>query len=178
MMSDITGQRDRQKGKVRGSLAKLNGLALSLDQFGESASFQINGSTTYNSLGGSLMTLVILSITLSYAVQRFIVMKAYEDTNHLRIEDPFMNDEISLPHAASNFYFATGFLNQQSLELDEIDGYLEVAISQFQWSVQGEELFSKVIPLKYKKCTLDDLNNYIYEMHDPQYVEVIEIMIV
>ena len=97
---------------MKGSLAKLHGLALSIDSFGESATFHINGSSTYNSLGGSLMTLVILSITLSYTVQRFMIMKAHEDTSHIDIEDPLMNNERSLPQSESNFNFAFGVLNK------------------------------------------------------------------
>ena len=85
------------KSSPKNSFSKLGDLALSFDQFGESTFFHINGRETYNSFGGTLVTLMILLITISFAVQRLGVMQAYEDTNHLQIEDKNMNSVRVLP---------------------------------------------------------------------------------
>ena len=90
------------------------------------------------------MTLVILSITLSYSVRRFMVMNAYEDTNHILVDDPFMNDVRSLSQAESNFNFGFGVFNQEKLVLDDFNGYLDVVVSQFSWGIEGNTVTSEI----------------------------------
>ena len=103
------------------------------------------------------MTLMILLITISFAVQRLGVMQAYEDTNHLQIEDKNMNSVRVLPQAESKFNFAFGFANKKSTTTSDNHGYLEVKVSHYKWKTTTEGFIGEFLPIKFRKCTVDDL---------------------
>ena len=71
----------------------------------------MDGSSTYNSIGGALITLVVFAITISYAVRQFIVMLEYGDTRHLTTTEAMMNGQRLLTSTESNFNFALTFFN-------------------------------------------------------------------
>ena len=60
-----------------GLLSKAGNLLRKFDNYGESTSFLIKGKDTENSVCGSLVSIIVLLITLSYAVRRFQVMKEF-----------------------------------------------------------------------------------------------------
>ena len=62
---------------------KLAQTVKAFDIFGESVAFEYDGKSTYRSYLGSLLSIGIIVITLSYAVKRFIVMQDRADTVHL-----------------------------------------------------------------------------------------------
>ena len=52
----------------------------SLDLFGEGVSLEVDGQATHKTWVGALFSLVIIVVTISYAVTRFEVMRKYGDT--------------------------------------------------------------------------------------------------
>ena len=64
-----------------GGVEKLGNRIKSVDIFGESVGFNIGGETsTHKTYFGSLLTLVIIAITVTYAFKRYNVMSDYGDT--------------------------------------------------------------------------------------------------
>ena len=59
----------------------LSGLIRTVDRFGETINFQINGRPTFTSWPGTIITLIIYILTFIYAQQKFVMMLNYEDTN-------------------------------------------------------------------------------------------------
>ena len=61
---------------------KLGEAIKSFDLFGEGVTFEIEGRSTKTSYLGSLISLVIIVITTSYAFTRFNIMREYNDTSY------------------------------------------------------------------------------------------------
>ena len=55
---------------------------LKTDLFGEKAEISVDGSSTYPSFMGALISLAIIGLTLSYGSKKFAVMISYDDTNN------------------------------------------------------------------------------------------------
>ena len=68
----------------------------SFDQWGEGVGFQIKGEGTYNSYTGAFLTLVIIVITLSYAIKQYGTMVDYEDTKYMQIIEKNANIDKTL----------------------------------------------------------------------------------
>ena len=69
-------------GKLRHKMwQKFNESLTSFDTFGTNISFEIKGTSTYNSVGGALLTLFIHGVVLFYAQNKFIKMSDRLDTN-------------------------------------------------------------------------------------------------
>ena len=49
------------------------------DNFGEKKEFNIGSSTTYNSLSGSVMTIVIATLLIAFAIDKFQTLFKRED---------------------------------------------------------------------------------------------------
>lgn len=54
----------------------------SLDLFGQTVAFEINGAGTLTSCSGACISLMILIVVSSFAVNRFQTMYDFEDTTH------------------------------------------------------------------------------------------------
>ena len=78
--------------KRKGLIGKAGDLLRSFDNYGESASFLIKGKSKENTICGSLISILILLVTLSYAVRRFNVMRNYQDTTHIKVEEHNVNN--------------------------------------------------------------------------------------
>ena len=51
------------------------------DMFGESPSFEIDGNGTYNTLIGTVMSIIILFIVIRYGIRKLNIMRQFNDTN-------------------------------------------------------------------------------------------------
>ena len=49
--------------------------------FGETPSFEINGEGSYNTLIGTLLSILILIIVIPYGHRKYVIMNEYNDTN-------------------------------------------------------------------------------------------------
>ena len=58
----------------------LGGRIKSLDSFGEGVGFQIKGSSANKTYLGSIMSLLVTIVTLTYAYKRYLVMVEYGDS--------------------------------------------------------------------------------------------------
>ena len=72
----------RSSSRKKSRSSKLGELLKSIDKFGEGVSFEIEGRATKTSYLGSLLSITLIVITLSYAWTRFEVMRSYGDTAH------------------------------------------------------------------------------------------------
>ena len=55
---------------------------MSLDMYGESLTFTINGSNTYPSIYGALISLAIFALVLPYGAHKFKTMWNFDDTTY------------------------------------------------------------------------------------------------
>ena len=74
-------------------MGRLGDLFKSIDLYGESIGFEIGGESSFTSYLGAFVTLIILVITFSYAIQCFETMRFYQDTTHLSSLDISINAE-------------------------------------------------------------------------------------
>ena len=119
--------------KASNAFARLGPYVRSIDSFGQSTGLEIDGSSTFNSIGGALITLVIFAITISYSVRQFMVMLEYGDTHHLTTTEAMMNSQRLLTSTESNFNFALAFFNFRDNELVDARNLVEVEVSQMIW---------------------------------------------
>ena len=60
----------------------ITNLFKSLDMFGSSVTFNIDGQETVKSYIGSFLSFVLISVTIMYAFTRYQVMINFDDTNY------------------------------------------------------------------------------------------------
>ena len=88
-MSESKRRRPNVLGKAGDLLGKF-------DHFGETAGFHIKGEATKHSLCGSILSIAILVLTISYAYRRFNVLREYGDSTHIRVDEADANNNMSL----------------------------------------------------------------------------------
>ena len=96
--------------------------------FGESIAFAIDGKSTYNSVLGTVVSLAILVITMSYGFELLISMLEYQNTTHLNRIDAGENQTGGLSQAATNYNIAVGLYSATSWRPERVDyeGYLDI----------------------------------------------------
>ena len=60
-------------------LKRVSRVCKRFDNFGEKKEFNIGSSTTYNSLSGSVMTIVIATLLIAFAIDKFQTLFKRED---------------------------------------------------------------------------------------------------
>ena len=83
----------------------------SLDQWGEGVGLQIKGEDRYNSFTGAFLALIIIIITLSYAIKQYDTMIKYEATNYMQIVQKNVNEEKEFSFEEMNFDLAFGIFD-------------------------------------------------------------------
>ena len=68
-----------KKAKRKSSFQKFANIFKQADQFGETKLFSIDGSDSYQSCCGSLLSLVIFGILMTYAIMKGIILLKKED---------------------------------------------------------------------------------------------------
>ena len=66
-------------------LTKISDTIMSVDKYGERASFNIAGKSTYPSILGTLVSIIVLVVVIPYGLNKFLIMKEYGDTNFMSI---------------------------------------------------------------------------------------------
>ena len=62
-----------------------------IDKYGEQASFNMGGNSSFSSVHGTLISILVLAIVIPYGVNKYLVMKDRDDTNFesITIENAF-----------------------------------------------------------------------------------------
>ena len=60
---------------------------MSIDKYGERASFTVAGSKTFPSVMGTLITVIIISVVIPFGFNKFLIMRDREDTNFHTTEE-------------------------------------------------------------------------------------------
>ena len=63
-------------------LTRIGETIMSIDKYGESASFNIAGKRTYPSVYGTFISILIFAVVIPYGTNKFMIMRNYEDTNY------------------------------------------------------------------------------------------------
>ena len=77
-------------------MSRASDLLGKFDNFGETAGFHIEGEATKHSVCGSLVSIAILVLTMSYAYRRFNVLREYGDSTHIRVDEADANNDMIL----------------------------------------------------------------------------------
>ena len=83
---------------------------MSIDKYGERPSLTVAGSETYQSILGTLITIIVLSVVIPFGFNKFLIMRDREDTYfHTIIEEQAIGVEGVLSyeqtHANVMFHF-------------------------------------------------------------------------
>ena len=80
------------KSRKRPLLTRIGETVMKIDKYGESASFNIAGKSSYPSVYGTIISMLVLAVVIPYGLNKFVVMKSYEDTKFQAIT---LENEIS-----------------------------------------------------------------------------------
>ena len=75
-----------KQNRKKSALDQVGGVFTSIDFFGETADFSIEGKRTVKSVFGALISLVIVVVTFVYGTNKFIIMYNRENTDYQTIE--------------------------------------------------------------------------------------------
>ena len=141
------------------SISRVTGAFKSLDMFGESINFLIDGSSTMNSFAGAFYSLFIIVITLFFAVTQIQVMNAFADTSYMSTDENLDIDERGLNYNDTHFEVAFGLVpgSYAISESWSYEGYLELSARIITIeSGAGPPLYEQ---LEIRPCTTNDLKN-------------------
>ena len=140
---------------------KLSRTVKAFDIFGETVSFEYDGKSTYRSYLGSLLSIGIIVITISYAVNRFLVMQDRADTVHLQtpITDLY-SKESPLDYSMTEFDFAFGLQSTSSfnIKFEDPEGYAEFRVFIREYGPVNGVYKLEDKELAYHRCTKEDAN--------------------
>ena len=97
-------------------------------------------------------------------------MRQYQDSTHIRVDEPDVNSARNLTHSESNFNFAVGFLNSNTFKPETIEtyGFVEVSIFDNRWegylNENGEYDFKvDYKPMDLRPCNQIDIEENFYK---------------
>lgn len=109
----------------------------SLDLFGESVGFLIEGKATHQSILGAFVSLVAIVVTLSYFLDRTQTMLEFGDTVHQTTEEVIeYTKEQPLNYDESGMAIAVGFIDNHTAfpsGINPADGYLDISFGLQEW---------------------------------------------
>ena len=147
---------------------KIGNAVKSIDLFGEGLGFTIGGSSTHKSYLGAFLTLCIIVVTLSYAIDRAQTMMAFGDTVHqgTTSESDFSREQ-PLILSESGVSFAIAITDSTTfipVSASEMEGYGTISFMVIQWDADSRTLDRK--PLLTHACTDEDIELY-YPQAEP-----------
>ena len=148
---------------------KLGEAIKSFDLFGEGVTFEIEGRSTKTSYLGSLISLVIIVITTSYAFTRFGIMREYNDTSYQETtSDAEYSPESPLTYEKSQFDFAIGIQDNNAGELQfpaDIDTHFYFSVINFVNGLEDGSPSLELNSLKLRQCTQEDVESRFSTSH-------------
>ena len=118
----------------RNLLTKLGEKMMEIDKYGESASFNIAGKSSFPSVYGTLISILVLVIVIPYAINKFVVMRNYEDTNFSSItqeDGTSLNEEIGYETHDLNVILSFMSFREGPLSHEDLEGY--ITVDAFIW---------------------------------------------
>ena len=110
-----------------------------IDFLGEEIGFKIEGSNQYNSILGTVISLIVISFVLRFTIIKYTIMTNVEDTSHQTTK---INNDINISQTfgadKTNFNMAFGMFNVFTGEVLDPKGYPDF----FQWKVANFKLKS------------------------------------
>ena len=132
----------RQNRKTITRNSKLGFTCKSIDLFGGGVGFTIGGSSTHKSCFGAVLTLAIIVVTLSYAVNRAQTMAEFGDTVHQTTEEA---SNISMVNpmrlAETGMMFGVTLIDKSTyvpVSEAEMKGIGDITLETFEWDATGE----------------------------------------
>ena len=134
----------------------------SRDGFGESANFEIKGQTEHKTMQGAVITLVILACVALFAVNKVMIMQAYEDTTfHENVEVGVIDSNEKFKRDRTRLNIAFGIYNQRTklpMTFDQLDGQLSVSATRWSFTPDGGMKNEGAVSLN--PCTADDIERF------------------
>ena len=140
---------------------------MSIDKFGETPTFTVNGRDTYSSLIGMVLTLVILGVVIPFGFNKFIIMREYDDTNFQSIvnEQTVGPEEVltyDQTHANAFIYFTDSKFRPISKET--LKGYIVVNHTMFTVDRRSDSPSVEEEILKTSVCTREYLDEHFFNL--------------
>ena len=126
-----------KKSQSRPLLTRIGEIVMQIDKYGESASFNIAGKSSYPSVYGTLISILILFVVIPCGVNKFFVMRDYEDTNFQSI---IIENKVSpykeVGYEQSNLNVMLLFTKHDGAPVTKADleGYIELDARMFSSS--------------------------------------------
>ena len=145
---------------------------MQIDKYGESASFNIAGRSSYPSVYGTIISMLILAVAFPYGVNKFVVMKNYEDTNFQSIT---LENEISayeeIGYDQTNFNVMLFFTNGVGTRVtkEQLEGYIEIHASINTVDKSGGNIEGSQETKSLVDCTQNDLDTKFFSPTDQMY---------
>ena len=132
-----------------------------MDLFGKLFVFEMHkGDRMHRTVIGSIMTLLLVPVTITYGVMRFNVMLGYDDSNILIVDHlNYWTEDDVITTSKDNFQVAFAFVNYQdsSESLKNLPEYGEIGAYYKTWGdTDNPGTFYKSIPSR--PCTAKELN--------------------
>ena len=133
------------------------------DIFGEEIKFNIKGMSSSKSYVGTLLTLIVFTVTVAYTYQRGRIMMERNDTIFLTAKtlSEVTKDE-PLSQQESQFNFMIGLRTYQSGKFVPIDdGYFDFVITRRLKSIKEKGAYIDFIDdIQFHSCIEDDLQYF------------------
>ena len=112
-------------------LSKLGRKFMSIDKFAERPGFSVDGSDTYPSLKGTLLTILVIAVVIPFGFNKFLIMRDREDTYFHTITEESLRFEELLSYEETNANVMYNFkrwidIEFESLSMKDLEGYIEV----------------------------------------------------
>ena len=139
--------------KNNGSLKRLFKLFLKTDMFGQRVELNVNGESSINSTFGAILSIIIYTTVLAFAMYRFYVMVTHSDTkvNQNVLADAISKDFI-FDFDENNFKIAVGVKTDNGTVLDDYAG--------IYFQIDGPPNFTKPVQLASHRCTDEDIAEF------------------
>jgi len=152
-------KRKRKGNKQEPKSNVVSDMLLGVDMFGVMPTFMVKDGESYNSLLGGLCSLTIISITLLYALLKFLLLVERGESNHMTVEDDTgLDSERLFSNTKDGFDIAFGLqvpAQYKSMPEETIGTW---HLKLLSYSGESEEYTSEEFPIHH--CTPEDKTNF------------------
>ena len=135
-----------------------------LDIFGSGVNFTFNGESSYKSVCGAILTIIVFFLTLFQFNEKFIILINNGDTNHTQRIEFGVNDVSDvIGYRETGFNFAFGIVpnnfNTEGLAsfIDDMTAYIDIVVYQQDLSInQAGQIIPERKEIKFRPCRESD----------------------
>ena len=157
---------------------------MSIDKYGEQASFTIAGSKTYPSFMGTLITILVISVVIPFGFNKFLIMRDREDTKFHTTEESLGSEEVlSYEQTHANVMLSfQGFIDDdlKPISMEDLEGYIDILALLQTFDRRNGEYTESVELLGLSPCSKQyvDINFFSHEsFNDKSFDDNIEFSI-